>query len=218
MKRYLNFTNGEQLELENIFAVASNYSKHADEMKTSVPEKPVIFLKPTSAYVPSGSRLFLPEISNEIHHEVELVVVIGKDGKDIRPDEAADYIAGYAVGIDLTLRDLQSEAKKKGQPWGIAKGFFGSAPISDVIPSVIFQGKIPEFDLILKVNGIVRQSSNTRNMVHSVAELVSFISQIFSVNCGDCIFTGTPEGVGKVERGDSLEAELLGFTKLIVYT
>jgi len=214
MKKFLELLNGEKIELANIYCIASNYSKHAEEMGTKIPEDPVVFLKPTSAYVPDGGTIFLPSFSNNVHHEVELVVVIGKDGRNIEPNEAVDYIAGYAVGIDVTLRDIQAKAKAEGKPWGIAKGFYTSAPISKIVDSKQFNGKIPFFELLLKVNGEIRQKANTREMERSVESLVSFISRVFSLSAGDCIFTGTPEGVGKIVPGDNLYAELSGFVTL----
>lgn len=217
MKKYLEFIDGNTIELCNIFAVASNYPNHAKEMGSPIPVRPVVFLKPTSAYVPDGGTIWLPAISQNIHHEVELVVVIGKDGFNISESDAIDFIAGYAVGIDVTLRDIQLEAKKSGKPWGIAKGFFSSAPISKIIPAETFNGEIPNFELILKVNSQIRQFANTNQMEWSVANLVSFISKIFSLNTGDCIFTGTPEGVQKIVDGDFLEAELKDYVKLNVF-
>lgn len=217
MKKYFNFIDGRKLEIANIYAVASNYRKHAEEMGTHVPPNPVIFMKPTSAVIHNGETILLPEFSNEVHHEVELVVVIGKDGMNIKEEDAPQFIAGYAVGIDVTLRDLQAKAKKEGKPWGIAKGFYTSAPISDVIPASQFNGEIPDFELLLKVNDEIRQKSNTNLMERSVARLVSFISQVFTLNEGDCIFTGTPEGVGKIEDGDTIYAELVGFVSLKCY-
>ncbi|MCX7908610.1 MAG: fumarylacetoacetate hydrolase family protein [Ignavibacteria bacterium] len=217
MKRYLNFLDGRKCELSNIYAVASNYKKHADEMGTTIPDEPTIFLKPTSAYISDGGTILLPKFSNEIHHEVELVVVIGKDGNNVSEEDAVNYIAGYAVGIDVTLRDTQTKAKKEGKPWGIAKGFYTSAPISSIVPATEFNGNIPDFDLLLKVNGEIRQSANTRMMERSVAQLVSFISKVFSLNEGDCIFTGTPEGVGKIQDGDTIFAELVGFVSLTCF-
>ncbi|MGQ9819339.1 MAG: fumarylacetoacetate hydrolase family protein [Candidatus Kapaibacteriales bacterium] len=217
MKRYLEFTDGRKCEISNIYAIASNYRNHAIEMGSFIPEKPLVFLKPTSSYVPDGETIWLPPISKNIQYEVELVVVIGKDGFNIPENEAFDYIGGYAVGIDVTLRDLQKEAKNEGKPWGIAKGFYSSAPISKVVPSENFLGNIPDFDLVLKVNGELRQTGNTKDMERSVARLVSFISKVFSLNEGDCIFTGTPEGVGSISDGDYLEAELKNYVKLVVF-
>lgn len=217
MKRFLEFMDGKKFEIANIYAIASNYRSHAEEMGTLVPPHPVIFLKPTSAFIPDGGTILLPTISQNIHHEVELVVVIGKDGANVSEMDAIDFVAGYAVGIDVTLRDIQQEAKKSGKPWGIAKGFYTSAPISKVIPAEEFDGIIPNFDLILKVNNQLRQSANTREMEISVTQIVSFISKVFSLNVGDCIFTGTPPGVGKIADGDFIEAELNNYVKLKVF-
>ncbi len=218
MKKYLCFTDGRKLELANIYAIASNYLKHANEMGTKIAEKPSVFIKPTSAYITDGENILLPEFSDNIHHEVELVVVIGKDGFNISEQEAPNYVAGFAVGIDVTLRDIQAEAKQAGKPWGIAKGFFTSAPISNVVPISEFEGKIPYFDLILKINGQIRQKGNTSEMECSVSQLVSFISRVFSLNVGDCIFTGTPEGVGQINNGDEIVAELSNYVSLKVFT
>lgn len=214
MKKFLEFLDGDKIELANIYCVASNYSKHAEEMGTRIPEDPVIFLKPTSAYIPDGGKILLPPFSNNVHHEVELVVVIGKDGFNIKKENAIEYIAGYAVGIDVTLRDVQAKAKLEGKPWGIAKGFYTSAPISKIVKSKQFNGQIPNFEFLLKVNGEIRQKSNTKFMERPVESLVEFISKIFSLNTGDCIFTGTPEGVGQINPGDKIYAELCGYTSL----
>ncbi len=217
MKRYLHFTDGRKLELANIYAIATNYRKHANEMGSKIPEQPVVFLKPTSAYITNGDKILLPQFSENVHYEIELVVVIGKDGFNISEEEVPNYIAGFAVGIDVTLRDIQAVAKQSGKPWGIAKGFFTSAPISSVVPISEFDGKIPYFDLVLKVNGRVCQKGNTSAMERSVAQLVSFISKVFSLNVGDCIFTGTPEGVGKISNGDEIVAELSNYVSLKVF-
>jgi 2-keto-4-pentenoate hydratase/2-oxohepta-3-ene-1,7-dioic acid hydratase in catechol pathway len=217
MKKYLHFTDGRKLELANIYAIATNYRKHANEMKSEIPSQPVIFLKPTSAYITNGDKILLPQFSENVHYEVELVVVIGKDGFNISEEEVPNYIAGFAVGIDVTLRDIQAVAKQSGKPWGIAKGFFTSAPISSVVPISEFAGEIPYFDLVLKVNGQICQKGNTSEMERSVTQLVSFISKVFSLNAGDCIFTGTPEGVGKINNGDEIVAELSNYVSLKVF-
>lgn len=217
MKRFLEFTDGRKCEISNIYAIASNYRSHALEMATSITEHPLVFFKSTSSFIPDGGTIWVPPISKNVHYEVELVVVIGKDGFNIPESEAINFISGYAVGIDVTLRDLQQEAKNRGEPWGIAKGFYSSAPISKVIPAEAFGDKIPNFELVLKVNDEIKQTGNTKVMECSVACLVSFISKVFSLNEGDCIFTGTPEGVGPIFDGDRLEAELKSYVKLIVY-
>lgn len=214
MKFDLKFDNGDILEIGSIFCIGSNYSKHIREMGGVKPENPVIFLKPRAAYLENGGTIKIPEFSNLCHHELELVVVIGENCSNINKNDAYKYIAGYAVGIDVTLRDIQNIAKQKGQPWAVAKGFVTSAPISMVVSSSHFNNQIPYFDLLLSVNGELRQIANTSEMERSVAELIEYLSKVFTLNRGDCIFTGTPEGVGQIKSGDKLLAELVGFTKL----
>lgn len=203
-----NFANNEIIQVGTMYCIGRNYADHAKEMGVEVPGEPIVFLKPPSAYVNSGSTVRLPSISNEVHHEVELVAVIGKDCMNVRKEEAIDVIEGYAVGIDLTLRDVQSRAKKKGHPWAVAKGFSGSAPISQVIPASGIKDDIIDFDLELQVNGITKQKGNTAFMQRPLAELIEYLSSIFDLRRGDCIFTGTPEGVGPVKSGDEVTAYL----------
>ncbi len=210
----LKFDNGNSIEIGSIFCIGSNYSKHIKEMGGSKPDAPVIFLKPRSAYLENGGVIKIPEFSDLCHHELELVVVIGKHCSNIDKNESYKYIAGYAVGIDVTLRDIQNSAKQKGQPWAVAKGFVTSAPISQVISADRFEGKIPYFELRLFLNGNEKQHGRTRDMERSVPELIEYLSKVFTLNPGDCIFTGTPEGVGQIKKGDKLVAELVGFTKI----
>jgi 2-keto-4-pentenoate hydratase/2-oxohepta-3-ene-1,7-dioic acid hydratase in catechol pathway len=211
----LNFTNGEKLRLGVMYGIGQNYAKHAREMGSTLPRgEKIMFIKPTACYVPDGGAIVLPDYSNEVHHEVELVVVIGKYAHNINKEEAWDYIAGFGIGIDATLRDLQKQAKEKGLPWAIAKGFHTSGPISNIVPISEFPRNKKDFQIELKINGEVRQVGNSLDMIYSVEELIEFLSQIFSLEPGDVIFTGTPEGVGKLNKGDKLEAELFGYTKL----
>ncbi len=217
MKRTLVFTDGKELPVGMMFCVGSNYSKHAREMGGTIPAEPVIFLKPSKAYLQNGESIKLPDFSELVHHEVELVVVIGKDCDNITADEARDYIEGYAVGIDVTLRDIQNQAKKEGKPWAVSKGFVTSAPISVVIPSSLFHEKEPCFDLSLKVNGEVRQQVHTSEMERTVGKLLEYLSKVFTLQAGDVIFTGTPEGVGQIKKGDTIEAELVGYANLKVF-
>lgn len=211
----LNFTNGEKLRLGVMYGIGQNYAKHAREMGSTLPRgEKIMFIKPTACYVPDGGSIVLPDYSNEVHHEVELVVVIGKYASKISKEEAWEYIAGFGIGIDATLRDLQKQAKEKGLPWAIAKGFHTSGPISSIVPvNEIPKGK-NDFEFHLKINGEVRQIGNSLDMIYSVEELIEFLSEIFTLQPGDVIFTGTPEGVGKLFSGDKLEAELFGYTKL----
>jgi 2-keto-4-pentenoate hydratase/2-oxohepta-3-ene-1,7-dioic acid hydratase in catechol pathway len=213
----LNFTDGRSLKVGTMYGIGQNYSKHAKEMGSTLPRgEKIIFIKPSSSYVPDGGKIILPKFSSEVHHEVELVVVIGKECVDVSKEEAGDYIAGFGIGIDATLRDLQKQAKEKGLPWAISKGFRTSAPISKIVPISQFERNKKDFEFQLKINGETRQVGNTTEMIYSVEELIEFLSQIFVLEPGDIIFTGTPEGVGKLNNGDKLEAELFGYAKLTV--
>ena len=197
----------KKIVVGKILCLGRNYVAHAKEMNSETPEAPVVFLKPSTAILHDGGRVVIPPFSAELHHEVEMVVLIGMQAKSVPRDHALDYVSGYAVGLDMTLRDVQAEAKKKGLPWSVAKGFDTSAPISRFVE----KSKIREphhLDISLKVNDNVRQQSNTSKMIFSIGEMISYISSIFTLEAGDLIFTGTPEGVGQVGPGDRLEAEL----------
>ena len=193
--------------IEKLICLSRTYKKHAQEMKSDVTEYPLFFLKPASAVIFNGESIVIPEMSKCLHHEVELGVVIGERCKNVSQKEALDHVLGYLVALDITARDIQSEAKKKGWPWDIAKGFDTFAPISDVV----LKENVPDpnnLDISLKVNGELRQSSNTSNMIYSVERIIEFISKIMTLEPGDLIMTGTPEGVGEIVAGDIVEAEL----------
>jgi len=201
----------ERIAISKIICVGTNYIDHVAEMNPGKvverPSEPVIFMKPPSAVIHNGEQIVRPAASKEMHHEVELILVIGKDGKSISKPEAMDYVLGYGVGLDMTLRDLQAEYKKKGKPWTIAKGFDTSAAISDVV----LKDKISDpmsLDLKLFVNDELRQSGNTRNMLFDIGDMLAFISSFFTLKKGDVIYTGTPPGVGAVHSGDRLKAQL----------
>ncbi len=209
----LIFTNGEKINAGTMFCVGQNYAKHAAEMGSKVSDNPIIFLKPPQALIIDGGTVNLPDFSENVHYEVELVVVIGKDCQNVRPEEASSYIAGYAVGVDITARDIQAQAKQSGKPWALAKGFRNSAPISNIVPA----SEIPAnsyFDLKLSINNELKQSGNTQEMERSVTQLISYLSEVFFLKAGDIIFTGTPEGVGKIKSGDRITAELGTFISL----
>jgi len=197
----------EQFAVGKIVCIGQNYAAHIKEMKAETPTSPVFFLKPTSALVRDGGEIVLPSISHDVHHEVELTVLIGKDGKNIPPTIALEYVAGYGVGLDMTLRDVQADAKKKGLPWTLAKGFDTSAPISDFVASkqVSNPGSL---SLQLNVNGVKRQQSGTNDLIFSVEQLIAYISQFVTLEKGDIMYTGTPQGVDQVKSGDVLEASL----------
>lgn len=207
MKKY-TFTNGIELLVQTMYCIGRNYAAHAKEMNAVVEEQPLIFLKPSTAYCTNNSVVSIPSISNEMHFEGELVVVIGKDGFNISVDDADDYIAGIGVGFDLTLRDIQSVAKSKGHPWAVAKGFRHSAPISQIIPYSPTMN-LDQLEFSVHCNSIQRQYGITSKMERSIKELIVYLSTIFELQQGDCIFTGTPEGVGPVSKGDELTIQLL---------
>ena len=212
----LIFTNGKKLKVGTFYGIGKNYAKHAKEMGGEIPEEPIIFIKPGSSYIPDGGTILMPHFSENVHHEVELVVVIGKECRNVKKEDAIDYIAGYAVGLDVTLRDIQNKAKKEGNPWAISKGFATSAPVSKVAPAEDFMGFTPDFMLELKINGELRQKAYTIDLLHPVDELIEYLLNIFVLEPGDCIFTGTPKASGPIHAGDKLFAELLGIVSLEV--
>ncbi len=214
MDNKLKFTDGSEMTVGTMYCIGQNYSAHVKEMGSVPSTAPLVFLKPASAYVADGGKVELPSFSQNVHHEVELVVVIGKECRKVSRSEALSCVAGYAVGVDFTLRDVQSRAKEKGHPWAVAKGFFSSGPISKVIPAS--QIAEPFFDLQLKVNGDIKQKGTTRDMERSIEELIEYLSSVFMLLPGDVIFTGTPEGVGPVKAGDKIEASLVGLVDLSV--
>ena len=195
--------------VSKIICVGRNYAKHAKEMKSDIPTVPMLFLKPPSAVIHNHGHIVIPAISKELHHEVEMTVLIGTGGSTISKDKAMSHIAGYGIGLDMTLRDVQSEAKAKGHPWSVAKGFNTSAPLSEFVPA----SAVPDPHVLgveLTVNGTVRQSGSTKDFIFRLDHLLSYASQFFTLEPGDVIFTGTPEGVGQAVSGDTLLARLLG--------
>jgi acylpyruvate hydrolase len=205
----------KQRGVGKLLCLGRNYVDHAREMNSPVPDTPIVFLKPATALISSGESIIIPPISKDVHHEVEMVVLIGRGGKDISRPSAADYVEGYGIGLDMTLRDVQAEAKKKALPWTVAKGFDTSAPVSTIVEKGLVRDP-HNLDISLKVNGKICQHSNTRNMIFRVDHVVSYLSSIFTLEEGDLIFMGTPEGVGPVRPGDVLEAELAGVSSLRV--
>lgn len=223
MSAYPEFlcTDGTTLPVGTMYCIGKNYANHAREMGGVVPPEPVVFIKPPSAYVPNGGTVIRPPFSQNLHHEVELVIVIGQDCQNVPRSESINVIAGYAIGIDMTLRDIQQRSKERGEPWAVAKGFATSAPISTVLPTsrIDLTNGFPHFDIQLHVNDTLRQFGNTVQMERQPDELISYLSSVFALRRGDCIFTGTPEGVHAVVPGDVLRAELNGdFAETIVLT
>ena len=199
--------SGRSIRVGKILAVGRNYAEHAEEMGADVGEPPLFFLKPPSALLTGGGPLPIPTSLGEVHHEVEMAVIIGRDGRAIPRERALDHVLGYAVGLDLTLRDLQSEAKRRGEPWSLAKGFDGSAPVSTVAAKDEV-GDGSGLEISLDVNGHRRQSANTSQMIRPVAELIAHVSRWIRLERGDLLYTGTPAGVGPLEPGDRVEARL----------
>lgn len=196
-----------ELSLGTIYCIGRNYVEHARELGNDVPDQPVIFLKPASSVIFDGETVELPPQSNNVHHEVEMTVAIGKDGKGIAQQEALSHVAGYGVGIDVTARDIQQQAKENARPWAVAKGFDTFAPLSRFVSAD--QVEDPQnIELFMSVNGEKRQADNTGLMIFTVASLISYLSQIFTLRAGDVIFTGTPKGVSALQPGDHIEARL----------
>lgn len=200
-------------QVGKIFCVGRNYREHATEMKAELPSTPVIFLKPPSAIIHPPDPIVRPPISGEMHHEAELVVALGAGGRNVSEESAAGMIQGYGIGLDMTLRDVQAVAKKKGLPWTVAKGFDTSAPLSEIVPADT-RLPVPVFELYCSVNGSERQRAKTSGMIFSVPFLIHYLSTIFTLDEGDLIFTGTPSGVGVVNPGDIIRAGLEGVVEI----
>lgn len=189
-----------------IFAIGRNYAEHIKELNNERPDEPVIFTKPDTAILRNNSPFYYPEFSKDIHHEVELVLRISKEGKNIQDKFASKYYDAIGVGIDFTARDLQTKAKEKGLPWDLAKGFNGSAPISDKFKLVSDFKDLKDINFSLAINGEIRQQGNTSLMLFNFDYIISYLSKFFTLRTGDLIFTGTPKGVGPVKIGDTLAA------------
>lgn len=205
----------DRFPVRRIFCVGRNYAAHVREMGNNEREHPPIFFgKPPDAVVPNNATIPYPPRTSNLHHEVELVVALGAGGANIAKEDASALIFGYAVGNDLTRRDLQAVAAKAGQPWETSKGFDRSAPISAIHPRKEV-GLIESGEIWLKVNGKDRQRANIADMIWKVPEIIAELSTLFELQAGDLIFTGTPAGVGPLERGDIIEAGIDGLTTLV---
>jgi fumarylpyruvate hydrolase len=210
---------GAQFAVHRVYCVGRNYVEHAKEMGFSGREPPFFFMKPADAVLPVAEgqvgRMHYPSLTRDLHHEVELVVAIGKGGRDIPATDAMAHVWGYAVGLDMTRRDLQGEAKKQGRPWCIGKGFDESAPIGAIRPAA--QCAIgPDTAILLEVNGSARQKSTIGKLIWSIPEIIEHVSAAWELAPGDLIFTGTPEGVAAVVAGDTLKASVAGVGSLQV--
>ncbi len=196
---------------QRIFCIGRNYAEHVKELDGTAPAEPVVFMKPATCLVPPGETVPVPAHGSNLHHEVEVVVLIGTGGKNISESDAPSHIAGLALGLDLTLRDVQSDLKKKGHPWEISKAFDHSAPIGNPVP---FDASISLDNIAFecRVNGEVRQIGNSGEMMFPIPMLIHYLSGIWKLQKGDLIFTGTPSGVGSIKSGDRVEvqSDLLG--------
>jgi 2-keto-4-pentenoate hydratase/2-oxohepta-3-ene-1,7-dioic acid hydratase in catechol pathway len=197
--------------IKRIFCFGLNYLDHIREVSNRLPEKPVIFMKPATCLVAPGEDIHLPKHGSDLHHEVEIVVRIGRQGKAKNEKDALSFMDSLAIGLDLTLRDVQNELKSAGHPWEIAKAFDQSAPIGDFMPYTK-SIDLNNISFGCKVNGIQRQKRNTGNLVLSISELLVELSKIWTLYPGDLMYTGTPSGVGSLHIGDTIliESELLG--------
>lgn len=209
LHRYLD---GDPLDLPGgkVVCIGRNYLDHIRELSNVVPETPILFMKPTTALISLDDPIRLPTGRGECHHEIELAVLVGRELQNADAETAAQAVAGYGVALDLTLRDLQTTLKKQGHPWETAKAFDGSCPLSPFLkPTIIADPQA--VDLVLRVNGEVRQQGNTRQMMIGVFELMAYISTHFTLLPGDVVLTGTPAGVGPLCASDVLTLSLAGY-------
>jgi dihydroneopterin aldolase len=197
------------VKVQNIFCIGRNYAAHIAELGNRPSGQPVVFTKPTSAIRQAGEPIVLPAHSSDVHFETELVLLIGKGGRNIARSDALQHVSAVTVGLDLTARDLQTHAKQNGLPWDTGKGFDGAACLS---PFVTFDASMPisAFEFTLQINGAQRQHGKISNMLYPVDELIAYLSSIFTLQPGDLIYTGTPEGVGPLKSGDQLQLSLNG--------
>lgn len=197
-----------------IFAIGRNYAEHIKELNNERPDEPVIFSKPDTAILRNNAPFYYPDFSKDIHYEVELVLRISKEGKNIQEKFASKYFDAIGIGVDFTARDLQQKAKEKGLPWDIAKGFNGSAPISDKFIPVGDFKNLQDINFSLDVDGVNKQQGNTSLMLFNFDYIIAYLSKFFTLRTGDLIFTGTPKGVGPVIVGNKLSAAIEGETLL----
>jgi len=205
--------------VHRIYCVGRNYEEHAKEMGFTGREPPFFFLKPTDALIVVDAgvtgHMPYPSLTHNLHHEIELVVAIGVGGKNIKAADAFQHIFGYAVGLDMTRRDLQNEMKKQGRPWCIGKAFDASAPIGPITPADQ-AGDITQAELFVQVNGVDRQRSTIAKLIWNIAETIEHLSAAWELQPGDLIYTGTPEGVGAVVSGDTMTGGVTGLTPIVV--
>ncbi len=205
----------QRFPIRRVFCIGRNYAEHAREMGASVDTTaPMFFCKPADAVVSDGADVPYPPATGDLHHEVEMVLALGAGGRDIEVKKAVSLVWGYGVGLDLTRRDLQTQAKAKGHPWDVAKAFDHSAPISALCPAT--RAAIDAHTVLrLSVNGELRQQATLGEMVHGAGQIIAALSRLFELKGGDLVFTGTPAGVAALQRGDRIHAELVGVAELV---
>lgn len=204
-----------EVKVGKIICLLRNYRAHAAEMKSEPPKEPYFFIKPSTSIVHDGGAVIIPPQSKNVHHEVELAVVIDKTATKVPKARAMEHVSAYAVLLDMTARDIQDEAKKAGRPWSVAKGFDTFAPVSEAVPG----GRVPNphnLEIWLKVGGELRQKGSTSQMIYDIPTVIEYVSHIMTLEPGDIIATGTPEGVGPVKAGDVVEAGIDGVGTLKV--
>ena len=213
MKQLVIKNSSEKINIGKVVCVGRNYAAHAKEMGNEIPSFPIIFLKTATCIINSGGEVVHPDYSNDLHHEIELVLVIGNEIKNATEEEAEKAIAGYAVGLDMTLRDLQNESRNKGEPWTLAKVFDTSGVVSPVVLKSEYHLRGNE-KIYLNVNGEMKQISTLDKMLFNAVATVQHISKKMTLEKGDLVFTGTPEGVGRVIPGDKLSGGIENIGKI----
>jgi 5-carboxymethyl-2-hydroxymuconate isomerase len=206
-------TTGKEFTIGKILCIGRNYVAHYEELGNEAPTAPVVFMKPTTSIIYNGEKIVIPPYSDNCQYEGELSLLVGRTCKNVPEAEALDCLAGYGAAIDLTLRDVQDELKKKGLPWDIAKGFDTACSLSTFVPA----DTVPDpqkLDIRFSLNGELRQDCSTSLMINTVKKIVSYLSSIFTLEAGDVILTGTPAGVGRITSGDRLCAEIPGIGKV----
>jgi len=205
--------SSEKLRVNNIFCIGKNYVDHIHEFANpEIPKEPVVFLKPNTSIITNNGKVSVPEldgkkISNDLQNEVEMIIVIGKDTHQVSEENANEHIMGYAIGLDLTLRDIQAYEKSKGLPWTTAKGFYSSCAVSDIVKKGKIQNPL-DVNFTLEKNGTKIQTGNTSLMIFNIYNIIKYLSHIFKLVEGDLIFTGTPSGISTLHPGDKLHAKL----------
>jgi 5-carboxymethyl-2-hydroxymuconate isomerase len=208
-------STSQEFPIGKIVCLARNYAEHARELGNDTPTAPVLFMKPATSVISDGETVRIPSYSQECHYEVELALLIGKECRAVSADDALEYVAGYGVAIDMTLRDVQNQLKAKGLPWETAKGFDTACPLSDFVAAEAVDD--PHLlNLKLAVNGEVRQDGCSSDMINRIPQIIAHISAIFTLDAGDIILTGTPAGVGRVQAGDVMTAEIVTVGSLTI--